>query len=116
MTGIQRQTMTIASGQTVSTQAFTASGYAAFGVQIPAAFDGSAIEFQVSADDATTYQTLYEYDPVANDGTTRKVTLSVTASRSYDLPVALVAWDHFKIVAGTAQTGDTGLVVIGKRP
>lgn len=116
MTAVQRQTLTIANGQTVSTQAFTASGYASFGVAIPAAFDGSAIEFQVSADDGVTYQTLYEYDPVANDGTTRKVTLAVTASRSYELPDALVTWDHFTIVSGTAQTGDTALVVIGKRP
>jgi hypothetical protein len=116
MTGIQRQVLTIANAATESTQAFTSSGYAAFGAALPSTFDGSAIEFTVSADDGTTYQTLYEYDPVADDGTTRKVTRSVTATRSYELPPALVAWDHFKIVAGTAQTGATDIVVIGKRP
>lgn len=116
MASARPQTLRILSGETDS-QAFTASNFGAFGLQIPSTFDGSAITFKVSADDGATYQALYEYDTVTDDGSaTRAVTLAVTASRSYDLPAALVAWDHFKIVAGTAQTGDTDLIVIGKRP
>lgn len=117
------QTMTVANAGTVSTS-FAASGSAAFGLVVPAEFDGTAITFQVSADDparvleaSATYQALYEYNTLTNDGVaTRAVGLTIAASQSYDLPVALTAWPRWKIVCGTAQTGATVFTVVGKAP
>jgi len=89
---------------------------AAYGLQIPAEFDGTGITFTVSAD-GTVFQALYEYNTLTNDGVaTRAVGLTVAASTSYDLPVALTAWKSFKIVCGTSQTGDTVFTVVGKAP
>lgn len=109
MAAIQRQTLTIVSGQTVSTQAFTASNFVAFGMQLPATMTSTVMTFQVSADDGTTYQDLYDAL-----GTT-KISMTVAASRSYDLPAELAAWDHFKLVGGSAEGADRAIVVIGKR-
>lgn len=107
MAGIQRQTLTIANGQTTTT-AFTASNFVAFGLQMPAAFTGTTITFTVSADDDTTYQALYDVNNV-------QVSMTVAASRSYDLPAELASWDHFKIVSGSAEGAARSLIVIGKR-
>jgi hypothetical protein len=123
MAGTRTQTMTVADSGTVSTS-FAATEFAAYGLVVPSTFDGTAITFQASADNAVnvpeasaTYQALYEYDPVANDGSMRVATITgMAASRSYDLPVALVSWPRWKIVCGTAQTGATVFTVVGKAP
>lgn len=107
MAATQRQTLVIANGETTST-AFTSSNFAAFGLQMPAAFTGASVTFTVSADDGATYQALY-------DTTNTLVSLTVAASRSYDLPSALTAWDHFKIVSASAEGAARSLIVIGKR-
>lgn len=107
MAGIAAQTLTITSGQTVST-AFAGGNTVAYGLQLPAAFTGTSITFQVSADKGTTYQALYD-----STGSTQ-VSVSVTQGRSYDLPDALTAWTHFKIVSGSSEGADRALVVVGK--
>jgi hypothetical protein len=114
-TQTESQTVTIASGGTVST-AIQASREAAWGLQMPAAFTGTSITFQASAD-GSTFQALYEYDTTTDDGSaTRAVTLAVAAARSYDLPAALTAWKAFKIVSGSAEAAARTLVVVGKAP
>ena len=100
------QTLTILSGAT-SSDAFAANNTVAFGLQMPAAFTGTSITFTVSAD-GTTFQALYD-----STGTTA-VSMTVAASRSYDLPTALTTWKQFKIVSGSAEGADRSLVVIGK--
>ena len=112
------QTLTIASGQTVSS-AFTAGWHAAYGVVIPSSFTGTSLSFQVCADtsvDAPVYQALYRRDEVANDGSTVLDTITVTTSRSYALPDGLTAWQAFKIVSNGAEGADRSLVVVGKAP
>ncbi len=110
MASTRSQTLTIDSGQTVSSKAFPANDHVAFGMQMPAAFTGTVMYFQVSADNGTTFQDLYDAT-----GTTR-VSVTVTTSRSYDLPSELTAWTHFKLVSGSAEGADRSIVVIGKRP
>lgn len=80
--------------------------YAMYGLVIPSSFDGTTIGFSVSAD-GTTYQTLY-------DNTATVVSMTVAASRSYDLPVALAVWPFWKLTTGTSQTGATAFIVIAK--
>jgi len=106
-TGCRTQTLTIANGATTTGTAFLAQNMAAFGLQMPAAFTGTSITFTVSADGAT-FQALYD-----STGATA-VSMSVAASRSYDLPSALTAWRAFKIVSGSAEAASRDLIVVGK--
>ena len=106
---IKRATLTIANTATVS-DAFRSADCVAFGLQMPGTFTGTSISFQVSADRGTTFQALYD-STGAN-----QVTLAVAASRSYDLPAELTAWDAFKIVSGSSEGAARSLVVIGKAP
>lgn len=122
MATTRSQTLTVADAGTTS-NAFIADGSAVFGLMVPSTFDGTAITFTVSADSpdvveaSATYQPLYEYNTLTNDGVaTRSVGLTIAASQSYDLPAALTAWPRWKIVCGTAQTGATAFVVVGKAP
>lgn len=107
MATIRIQTLTIANGATTS-DAFKAADIAAFGLQMPAAFTGASISFMVSADNGATYQALY-------DITNTLVSLTVAASRTYDLPGELTVWSHFKIVSASSEGAARSLVVIGKR-
>lgn len=102
----RRTTATIADAGTTS-EVVNTDGCALFGAVLPSTFDGTTLEFTVSAD-ATTYQTLYD-----NTGATKVAMTSLAASRSYDLPTALAAWPYFKFVAGT-QTGATIITVVKK--
>lgn len=102
------KTLTIANGQTAS-DAFSAANYAAFGLQMPGAFTGTSITFTVSAD-GSTFQALYD----ATGAT--QVSVSVAASRCYDLPAELATWAAFKIVSGSSEAAARSLVVIGKQP
>jgi hypothetical protein len=88
------QSVIIANGATASA-AVSAGSYAMFGLVIPAAFTGTTVGFQVSAD-GTTYQTLYDEFNVA-------VSVTVAVSRSYNLPSALAAFSSFKVVSGSAE-------------
>lgn len=85
----------IAVSTTVSS-AFASKGCAMFGLVIPSTFDGTVITFQSSAD-GTTYQAL-------SDSAGAAVSMTVAASKNYDLPSALAPWPYWKIVCSTAQT------------
>lgn len=98
-------TLTIANGATTSDK-FAAGGHVIFGLVVPSAFTGTSLTFSVSADDST-YQTLYD-----NTGTV--VSLTVSTSRSFDLPTALAAWPYFKIISGSSEGAARSLVVVAK--
>lgn len=100
------KTATIADSGTTS-EAVSTDGCALFGAALPSTFDGTTLEFTVSAD-GTTYQTLYR-----SDGVTKEAMTGLAASRSYDLPTALAAWPYFKLVAGS-QTGATIITIVKK--
>lgn len=98
-------TCTVTGGGTTSAAIDTA-GLRNAGLYSPAEFDGTTITFQVSHD-ASTYQALYD---ILNT----QVSMTIAASRNYDLPGELMAWRYWKIVCGTSQTGDTAFVVVGR--
>jgi hypothetical protein len=106
VTATAKQTLTIANGETTS-GAVVAGGYAAYGLQLPAAFTGTALTFTVSADGGATYQTLYDINNVA-------VAMTVAQGRSYDLPPELGPWPSWKIVSGSAEGAARTLWVVGK--
>ena len=101
----RKTTLTIANGQTVS-DALYVDEFAAFGLVMPAAFTGTTLTFQVSADD-TTYQALYDRYNVA-------VSMTVAVDRHYDLPTELASWHSFKLVSGSAEGAARSLVVACK--
>lgn len=107
MASVSAKNLTIANGATTS-DAFEASSCVAFGLQMPAAFTGTTLTFTVSADKGTTYQALYDEFNVA-------VSMTVAASRSYDLPATLASWTHFKIVSGSSEGAARTLWVVGKK-
>jgi hypothetical protein len=99
-----KQTATILNGATVS-DAIDAGPYTIFGIQLPAAFTGTALTFQVSADNIT-YQLLY-------DTANALVTIAAVAQgRSYILPSGLGPWPFFKVVSGTAEGAQRSIVIV----
>lgn len=94
--------LTIASSGTTSS-ACEVGGFALLGLVMPGTFTGTTITFTVSHD-GTTYQALY-------DDTNTQVSMTVAASRSYQLPLALAAWPYFKIVSGSSEGGARTLYV-----
>jgi hypothetical protein len=99
------QTLTIANGATTS-DAVRAAGFALFGLVMPSSFTGTTLTFTVSHD-GTTYQALYD-----NTGTA--VSLTVAASRSFDLPTALASWPYFKVVSGSSEGAARTLQIVKK--
>lgn len=91
------QPVTVANGATVSS-AVIAEHYAIYGLIMPAAFDGTALTFDVSYD-KTNWQPLY-------DATNTAISRTVAAARSYPLPDELAAFPYFRLVCGTTQTAD----------
>ena len=94
-------TVTLEDGQTVS-------GIIALGpetlsaIQLPAGFSGTAITFQASIAGNT-------YDEL-RDSAGDVVTLTVTAGSCIYLdPVIVNAFAFFKLVSGTAQSGDAAI-------
>lgn len=114
MAYIRTQTMHIANGAAITTEAFDASGMAAIGLQLPAAFTSASITFNVSTDDVT-YQQLQD---VSDDavGTSAPVKVLVTQGLSYALSDALTAWGYFKIVTAGNEGAARVLVVTAKAP
>jgi len=98
-------TALIASGEAIS-QALAIQAYHDFGVQMPAAFTGASISFQVSAD-GTTFQALY-------DRTNTIVSVTVAVNRSYDLPGELADWAFVKIVSASNEGAARELIFIAK--
>lgn len=76
------------------------------GVVIPSAFTGTALTFEVSANNSV-YQPLYGTDGNA-------VSLTVAQGRSYPLPSAVLPWPYFKIKSGSAEAAQRTLVVVFK--
>lgn len=100
------ETVTIAqSGSTSSV--VTANGRAIYGLVMPSTFTGTAITFTVSHD-GSTFQELRKADSDA------AVSVSVTASKSYDLPTQLAAWPYFKIVSNGNEAAARSLTVVKK--
>jgi hypothetical protein len=93
-------TATITSGQT-STGAIEISGAAFIGLEMPAAFTGTTISFTVSRD-GTTFAALY-------DEFNTLVSMTVAASRNYELPASLTTWGYMKIVSGSSEGADRTL-------
>jgi hypothetical protein len=89
-----------------TSQALAIQAYHAFGLQMPAAFTGASISFQVSAD-GTTFQALYDR---LND----IVTVPVAVARSYDLPGEIGDWAFVKIVSASNEAAARELVFIAK--
>lgn len=98
-------TLTIANAATTS-DAIDARGYAMFGLVMPAAFTGASITFEVS-DDNSTFQALYDQSNV-------QVSLTVAASRSYDLPVELATWPYWRVVSASAEAAQRALLIVAK--
>ena len=98
-------TALIASG-TKPSQALAIQGYTGFGLQMPAAFTGATIKFQVSADNVT-YQDLY-------DKTNTLVSVTVAVDRHYTLPDDLAPWAFVKIVSASNEGADRSLIFIAK--
>lgn len=99
------RTVTIASGGTTS-EAFDVSGELLAGIICPAEFDGTTITFTASDEPAGTFLACY-----ATDGTAISVTTA--ASRHVLLEPQTFAGARFiKLVAGTAQTGDTEVTLV----
>jgi hypothetical protein len=91
--------VTIANGQTVSTAA-DISEKIVTGIEMPAAFTGTALTFQVASDSAGTFQILTKID-----GTNYSVT--VAAAKNVNIPALdLAGWRFVKIVSGSAEGAD----------
>jgi hypothetical protein len=101
-----RELATIANGQTKSA-AVPTYGYVVLGAVFPAELDGTAVTFEVSID-GTTFFPLYDSTGGA------QVSMTVAASRAFDLPTALASWPYLKFVIGTSQTGATTIPVTMK--
>ena len=97
--------VTIANGTTTS-EAINSAGYALFGLVMPSAFTGASVTFTTSHD-GTTYQALY-------DTTNTQVSLTVAASRNYDLPTSLASWPYFKIVSASSEGAARTLYIVKK--
>jgi hypothetical protein len=87
--------MVVANGATVSS-IIDLTGFSSRGLIVGSQFDGTTITFQVSDTLAGTYVALY-------DITNTQVSMTVAASRAYDLPGELMVWRFIKIVCGTVQ-------------
>ena len=69
------------------------------GIQMPSAFTGASITFQVSGDDST-YQALY-------DSANNQVSITVSASRTYgftdSVRATLAHWRYIKVVSASSE-------------
>lgn len=99
------RTATIANAAQLSSAIENKYG-AELGLVVPAAFTGTAVTFEVSAD-GTTYQGLY--DTAGN-----AVSVTVAQGRSYVLPSELLPWPYFKVKSGSAEGGARTLTVVIK--
>lgn len=100
-------TCTVTSGGATSA-AVDLAGYRNFGLIVPSTFDGTTITFTVSDTSGGTYVALY-------DITGTQVSMTIAASRAYDLPGELMVWRFLKIVCGTSQaTSDTVFLLVAR--
>lgn len=87
----------ISSGGTVSAAADLV-GTSICGLSLPAAFTGTAVSFQTSADNST-WQALY-------DNTNTLISATVTQARNYSLnPANFAGWRYVKAVSNATEGG-----------
>lgn len=98
------QTLVIAASGTVS-DAFNNTHCVAAAVVLPATFTGTALTFQVSADNSTF---------VALNNDSGAVSITVAQAKAYALPAGLAAFPYFKIVSGSTEGSARSLLVTGK--
>jgi len=92
----------IANGDTASA-VIPFRGYAQAGFQIPSAFTGASVSFNVSADNVT-------YTPL-HDSTNTVISQTVTASKGYSFPQGCFPWAYVKIVSASAEGGARSILV-----
>lgn len=107
--------VTIPSGQTLATQAIDMAGYGLIGIEMPAAFTGTLLQFQTTSREKTpetpvgTYQPLYDSDDA-------RVEMTVAASRNYSLVVddlvGVLPWPYIRLEAGSVQGADRTFTIV----
>jgi hypothetical protein len=103
-TSIVAVTATIANGATVS-GAVDLGAATVTGIQMPAAFTGTTLTFQVSAD-GSTYVPLYD-----SSGTLQSMTVAVSCGYSLN-PTVFAGWPYLKVVSGSAQVGSVAITLL----
>lgn len=78
-------------------------GYAQMGFQIPSAFTGASVSFQVSADNST-FVALHDTSNAA-------VSQTVTASKAYTLPISIFPWGYMKIISASNEAAARSIIV-----
>jgi hypothetical protein len=97
-------TATIASAATTS-GAITLGANTITGMVLPAAFTGTALSFQVSADGAT-YVALY-------DSTNTLETMTVAQGRGYSVnPTVFAGWPYMKIISGSTEAASRAITLV----
>lgn len=98
--------VTIADGQTESAAFEVPAGCVLCALRTPAEFDGTEVTLRSADALAGTYLPVHD-----DDGA--EYTVTTAASRETKLNIDLTASVRYgKLVAGTAQTGDTALVLV----
>jgi hypothetical protein len=97
-------TATIASGASTSGAIALGAGTIT-GIVLPAAFTGTALSFQVSAD-GSTYVALY-------DSTNTLESMTVAQGRGYSVnPAVFAGWPYMKVVSGSTEAGSRDLILV----
>lgn len=100
--------VTISASGTTST-AYDARDGIAFGVFLPAGFEGGALTFTGAWDSDETFFDVYEEDGSA------ATLASVAASGYYPLPASLAALPWFKIVSDATESAARSLRIVSKQ-
>lgn len=96
---------TITSGSATS-NAVDISSWAIFGFQLPSAFTGATVTFQVSAD-GSNFTTL-------KDQTGTTITMTVAASFAYPFPDEVSPWSYVKIVSASNEAATRSIIIAAK--
>ncbi len=98
------KTVTIASGQTVSSAALTEGDLV--GIRTPAALTGTSITFQTAFEDQV-------FLPYKKPATGNPVSMAVAADGSYGIvPSDFKSFDYIKIVSGSTEAADRTFTLI----
>lgn len=101
------EAVTIANGATESGAIDMRESITA-GVQLPAAFTGTALTFLVSATETGTYSPLV-------DGAGSNISRTIAAGDALLLPNEAAPWPWIKIKAGSSQAAERALTIVRKR-
>ncbi len=109
--GIQRTSVVIANGATLSGAADLGYMQDLFGIVVPAAFTGTSLTFTVAPTAGGTYVALY-----GDDG--NAITVTVAQGRTYTLRSvlreALRGWRYLKIVSSGAEGAERTVVLLSR--